>query len=96
MSIIVILEAPFTEQGAQDFIAWTKSDDGYAVTRGFAGFEHIQTLLSEDKKTVYIYEKWASKEEHQAYLNFRIEGGLMDFLGPRLEAEHKLQYFDER
>jgi hypothetical protein len=39
MSLYVIAEMPFTEQGAKNFIEWTKTDDGYAITRGFAGFE---------------------------------------------------------
>ena len=94
MSVYVIAEFPMTEQGAQDLIEWSKGDDGYAVTRASAGFELIQTLLAEDNKTVYLYEKWASKEEHQAYLNMRVEGGLMDFLGPRLEGEFKATYFN--
>ena len=50
MSIYVIAEIPFTEQGAQDFIAWTKTEDGYPITKSYAGYELIQTLLAEDKK----------------------------------------------
>ena len=49
-------------------------------------------MLAEDNKTIYLYEKWVSKEEHQGYLNMRVEGGLMDFLGPRLEAEFRFHY----
>ena len=93
MSIYVIAEIPFTELGAQDFIAWTKTEDGYPITKSYAGYELIQTLLAEDKKTIYLYEKWASKEAHQAYLKFRVDGGLMDFMGPRLEGEFKFNYF---
>jgi quinol monooxygenase YgiN len=95
MSFYVIAEFPFTEKGAQEFIEWTKTDDGYAVTKAWAGFELIQTLLAEDNKTIYLYEKWASKEVHQGYLNMRVEGGLMDFLGPRLEGEFKFNYFND-
>ena len=95
MSVYVIAEIPFTEQGAQDFIAWTKTENGYPITKSYAGYELIQTLLAEDKKTIYLYEKWASKEAHQAYLNFRVDGGLMDFLGQRLEGENKITYFED-
>ena len=95
MSVYVIAEFPMTEQGAKDLIEWSKSDDGYVVTKASAGFELIQTLLAEDNKTVYLYEKWASKEEHQAYLNMRVEGGLMDVLRPRLEGEFKATYFND-
>ena len=95
MSIIVVAEFPMTEQGAQDLIDWSKSDDGYVITRQHKGFEDIRTFLAEDKKTVYLYEKWDSKEDHQAYLNFRVENGLMDFLNPRLDGDFKVTYFSE-
>lgn len=38
MSVIVVAEFPTTEQGAQDFIDWSKSDDGYVITRQHKGF----------------------------------------------------------
>lgn len=93
MSVIAIVEAPLTEDGAQDFIKWAASKDGYAITRKHKGFEFVQTWLAEDNKTIYLHEKWASKEDHQAYLDFRVKGGMMDFLGPRLEGEFKVTYF---
>tara|TARA_B100000941_G_scaffold264410_1_gene218357 strand:+ start:218 stop:433 length:216 start_codon:yes stop_codon:yes gene_type:complete len=71
MSAIVVAEFPMTEQGAQDYIDWSKSDGGYLITRQHNGFEEIQTFLAEDKKTVYLYEKWDSKEDHQAYLDLK-------------------------
>tara|TARA_X000000368_G_scaffold57940_1_gene41002 strand:- start:10 stop:150 length:141 start_codon:yes stop_codon:yes gene_type:complete len=46
MSVYVVAEFPMTEQGAKDVIEWSKSDDGYVVTREHAGFESIQTLLA--------------------------------------------------
>ena len=33
MSVIVVAELPMTEQGAQDFIDWSKNDGGYLITR---------------------------------------------------------------
>ena len=93
MSIVVVAQAAFSESGAQAFIDWSKSPDGYVLTRAYDGFEHIETWLGEDQKTVYLYEKWASKEHHQAYLKFRVETGLMEFLGPHLEGEFTVSYF---
>ena len=95
MSVIVVAEFPMTEQGAQDFIDWSKNDGGYLITRQRKRFEVIRTFLAEDKKTIYLYEKWDSKEDHQAYLNFRVENGLMDFLNPRLDGDFKVTYFSE-
>ena len=95
MSVIVVAEFSMTEQGAQDFIDWSKGDDGYVITRQHKGFEDIKTFLAEDKKTIYLYEKWDSKEDHQSYLNFWVENGLMDFLNPRLDGDFKVTYFSE-
>ena len=73
----------------------TKTDDGYAIKKAFPGYELIQTLFAQDKKTVYLYERLASKEVHQEYLKFRTEGGLMGFLGPRLEGEYQFDYCND-
>ena len=54
MSVYVVAEFPMTEQGAKDIIEWSKSDDGYVVTREHAGFESIQTLLAEEKNSLFI------------------------------------------
>jgi quinol monooxygenase YgiN len=43
-------------------------------------------------KTIYLYEQWDSKEEHQAYLNWRMETGFGDFMGEILEGEFSLSY----
>ena len=39
------------------------NNDGYVITRKHKGFEFIQTWLAEDNKTIYLHEKWATKEE---------------------------------
>jgi hypothetical protein len=51
--------------------------------------------LAKDKTTVFLYEKWNSKGDHQAYLDFRVEDGLMDFLNLRLDGDFKVTYFSE-
>ena len=95
MSVIVVSEFPMTEKGAKDYIDWSKSDDGYVITRQHNGFEDIRIFLAEDKKTVYLYENWDSKEDHQTYLDCRVKDGLMDFLKPRLEGDFKVTCFSE-
>ena len=49
-------------------------------------------LVDEDNNTVWLYEQWDSKEEHQAYLNFRMDNGFGDFMGEVLEGEFSLSY----
>ena len=50
MSVIVVAEFPMTEQGAQDFIDWSKSDDGYVITRQHKGFEDIEHFWLKTRK----------------------------------------------
>ena len=64
--IYVIAKCPCHEEGASKLIDWAKGDDGFSVTRTHKGFKHIELLVDEDNKTIYLYEQWDTKEEHQA------------------------------
>ena len=88
----VIVKCPCHEEGASKLIDWAHGDDGLSVTRTYKGFKHIELLVGEDNKTIWLYEQWDSKEEHQAYLNFRIENGFEAFMGEVLEDEFSLSY----
>ena len=90
--IYVIAKCPCHEEGASKFIDFAKSGDGFSVTRTYKGFKHIELLVEEDNKTIYLYEQWETKEDHQAYLNFRMENGFEDFMKEILEDEFSLSY----
>ena len=66
--IYVIAKLPCHEQGASKLIEWSKSDDGFSVTRSYKGFKHIELLVDENNKTLWLYEQWETKEDHQTYL----------------------------
>ena len=90
--IYVIVKCPCHEEGALKLIDWAKGDDGFSVTRTHKGFKHIELLIDEDNKTIYLYEQWDTKEEHQAYFKFRVDNGLGDFMEEILEGELSLSY----
>ena len=90
--IYVIIKCPCHEEGALKLIDWAKGDDGFSVTRTHKGFKHIELLVGEDNKTLWLYEQWETKEDHQAYLGFRMENGFEDFMKEILEAEFSLSY----
>ena len=90
--IYVIAKCPCHEEGASKLIDFAKSDDGFSVTRAYKGFKHIELLVEEDNKTIYLYEQWETKEDHQAYLNWRMETGFGDFMEEILEGEFSLSY----
>ena len=90
--IYVIAKLPCHEEGVSKFKEWAKGDDGFSVTRTHKGFKHIELLVDEDNKTIYLYEQWETKEDHQAYLHFRIADGFEDFMGEILEGELSISY----
>ena len=90
--IYVIIKCLCHEEGASKLIDWAHSDDGLSVTRTHKGFKHIELLAGEDNKTMWLYEQWETKEDHQAYLNWRMETGFGDFMGEILEGEFSLSY----
>ncbi len=90
--IYVIAKLPCHEEGASKLIDWAKSDDGLSLTRSYKGFKHIELLVDENKKTIWLYEQWETKEDHQAYLKFRIENGFENFLKEILEDQFSLSY----
>ena len=90
--IYVIAKLPCHEEGASKFADWAKGDDGFSVTRSHKGFKHIELLVGENNKTMWLYEQWETKEDHQAYLKFRIENGFEDFMKEILEAEFSISY----
>jgi len=52
-------------------------------TRAFEGCELIEIYTDEDNPDrVLLYEKWATRENHGAYMAWRGENGMADMLGP--------------
>lgn len=69
-----------------------RSSDGLEVTRAYKGCKLIEASSSEDGKTLYLYERWDTKEDHQAYLKYRGDTGLLEALGPILAEPLDLTY----
>ena len=90
--IYVIVKLPCHAEGASKLIDWAKSDDGFSVTRSYKGFKHIELLVGEDNKTMWLYEQWETKEGHQAYLGFRMDNGFEAFVKEICEGEFTLDY----
>jgi len=95
MSVYVIAEFPMSETGAQEFIAWAERDNGYYIGETYKGYEFVQALIAEDNQTIYLVERWRTKEDHQAYLEVKTKGNLMEFIIPRLISDFKVTYFNE-
>ncbi len=54
-----------------------------ADTRAYEGCESIEAYVDQDNPDlVVLWEKWAARENHQAYVAWRTETGLLDVIGP--------------
>ena len=65
-------------------------------TRARKGFQSISVHQDQDRTgRVYFWERWDSRPDFEAYLNWRMETGFMEALGPFLQGEPVFSYFDD-
>ena len=79
------VKAVFTfkdQESKEKFITFCNGDNGLSVTRSWEGCHSIDCFESFDNPmSVVIWQKWASKENHESYVKHRHEDGSFDFLG---------------
>jgi quinol monooxygenase YgiN len=76
------------EGKGKDLVEFFLSPKGLDVTRAYKGCIQFDVLTEvNDPDAVRIYEKWESKEDWDAYIQFRGQSGEMDFLKTMLAAE---------
>ena len=91
MSHTVMLEFPCKEGMGAQFVAGLLP--ALADTRAYEGCELVETYVSEDSPDhVVLWEKWAAKENQESYLNWRMETGMMDAIGPMLSGPPKITH----
>ena len=83
-----------TGKGA-DLLAILSSDQGLVATRAFEGCESIEAYTDTDNPdTIVLWEKFATRADHEAYLAWRVETGLLDMLGPILASDLEVTYLE--
>jgi len=66
-------------------------------TRAFDGCESIEVYVDADEPdTVILWEKFATRAHHEAYLAWRVETGLLDMLAPILAEDLTITYLDDQ
>ena len=69
--------------------------DALPDTRAYPGFIFVDTYLEVSTSTIHLIEDWETLDDQAAYLNWRIETGLLTSLNPILEggaSSIKFQY----
>lgn len=52
-------------------------------TRAYEGCESVETFIDADNPDrIILLKKWGQRSNHEAYLNWRVEGGMLDMIGP--------------
>jgi len=64
-------------------------------TRAFPGCVSVETYTDTDQPdTVVLWEKFERRADHEAYLAWRAETGMMEALAPILAGPLDVQYLD--
>ena len=95
MSILATADFFVKPEKIEEFLALLKA--ALPDTRGFKGCEHLDTYVNQDEPGhVFLVETWEARSDHQSYLGWRMETGMMDMLEPYVTAPPKFAYFDAR
>ena len=78
-----------------DLLAILGSDQGLVATRAFEGCESVEVYTDADNPdTIVLWEKFATRADHEAYLGWRVETGMIDMLGSILASDLQVTYLD--
>lgn len=78
-----------------ELLAILRSEQGLTATRAFEGCESIEAYTDADNPdNIVLWEKFATRANHEAYLAWRIETGLLDALSSILASDLQVTYLD--
>ena len=78
-----------------ELLAILRSEQGLTATRAFEGCESIEAYTdAATPDNIVLWEKFATRAHHEAYLAWRIETGLLDALGSILASDLQVTYLD--
>jgi quinol monooxygenase YgiN len=64
-------------------------------TRAFDGCVSVETYVEADNPdNVMLIEEWESRSQQEAYLGWRVEGGMVEMLAPILAEPFEMHYFE--
>jgi quinol monooxygenase YgiN len=93
MAILATAEFRIHPEKLDEFLGVMKA--ALPDTRSFEGCEGLETFTNQDEAGhVIIIEKWTDRRAHEKYLAWRIEGGMLELLGPYAAAPPTFAYFD--
>lgn len=93
MSVLVLLEINVKPGSMDDLTAYLR--DELHHTRGSDGCNGLTVHQGQDdSNNVVIVESWDSRQQYEAYLNWRAERGDLEKMGAWVEGAPTIRYFD--
>ena len=94
MSIMVTVEFNLKPEAAEGFLDAMKTT--LPDTRAYDGCQEVKSYYEAETHSLLLVELWASTEHQQAYLNWRVEGGMLEAIGDALAGPPVFRTFDIR
>ena len=94
MTVMVTLEIPVVKEKIEGFLDVLR--EALKETRVYEGCKKVETFVEEETGRVLLVELWETAQHQQAYLNWRMETGLVDALGGFLAGELQPRTFSIR
>ena len=92
-TVIVTLELALKPELVEDFCE--QIPEALKETRAFPGFVDISIRRNADDPSHVIFiEEWASRADHEAYIAFRAESGMLDQMAAMLTSPPRTEYWD--
>ena len=79
MTVMVTLEIPVVKEKIEGFLDVLR--EALKETQVYEGCKNVETFVEEETGRVLLVELWETAQHQQAYLNWRMETGLVDALG---------------
>lgn len=93
MSVLVLLEAPVQPQEVANMK--TLMAQLLPETREYDGCGGIDVYFNtDDPNGMVMIERWASRAQHEKYLAWRTETGVMQKIGAMLAGPPNIRYFE--
>merc|ERR1711977_388601 len=84
---LVVAKFTLKEGKMQDWIDWTKTEQGLNITRNLEGCRALWTGVdAEDPNVWWATEVWDTPDAHKAYMAYRAENGLEELAGQFFDA----------
>lgn len=91
MSIRVTLNCQIKPDQFQELLPFLEAN--LPNVRGFNGNMRVSVLFNRENSEMLLDEEWLSVENHQAYLKFIEENGVLGKLGNFLDSPPQIRYF---